>query len=90
MPPTKPGVAVDLRALSAVIDYPARDMTITVGAGVTIAALQRLLATENQRLPIDVPRPEEATLGGVSLTVSVCVASGAGLPARSDTSAVTE
>ena len=27
MPPTKPGVAVDLRGLDQVIDYPARDMT---------------------------------------------------------------
>jgi glycolate oxidase FAD binding subunit len=63
-PPTKPGIAVDVRGLDAVLDYPARDMTITLKAGVTVAALQRLLAGENQRLPIDVPRPEEATVGG--------------------------
>jgi glycolate oxidase FAD binding subunit len=64
LPPTRPGYAVDLRGLSQVIDYPARDMTITVQAGITLAQLQALLATENQRLPIDVPRPEQATLGG--------------------------
>ena len=64
LPPSRPGVAVDLRGLADVIDYPARDMTITVQAGITIAALRRVLAAENQRLPIDVPRPEEATLGG--------------------------
>jgi glycolate oxidase FAD binding subunit len=64
LPPTKPGMAVDLRGLDAVLDYPARDMTITLKAGVPIAALQRLLAGENQRLPIDVPRPKEATVGG--------------------------
>jgi glycolate oxidase FAD binding subunit len=63
-PPTKPGVALDLRGLDAVLDYPARDMTVTVKGGVTVAALARLLAGENQRLPIDVPRPEEATIGG--------------------------
>jgi glycolate oxidase FAD binding subunit len=40
-------------------------MTVTVQAGITVAALQRLLARENQRLPIDVPRPDQATLGGV-------------------------
>ena len=45
-------------------------MTITVQAGITVAALQALLAAENQRLPIDVPRPERATLGGV-LAVNV-------------------
>jgi glycolate oxidase FAD binding subunit len=63
-PPTKPGHAVDLRGLDQVIDYPARDMTITVQAGITIAKLQDVLAKENQRLPVDVPHPETATLGG--------------------------
>jgi glycolate oxidase FAD binding subunit len=53
-----------MRGLDRVIDYPARDMTITVQAGITIAKLQALLATENQQLPIDVPLPEQATLGG--------------------------
>jgi glycolate oxidase FAD binding subunit len=63
-PPSKPGIGIDLRLLDQVIDYPARDMTITVQAGITIAKLQALLATENQQLPIDVPIPEQATLGG--------------------------
>jgi len=62
--PNKPGVGVDLRNLDQVIDYPARDMTITVQAGITIAKLQEILAKENQQLPIDVPNPEQATLGG--------------------------
>jgi glycolate oxidase FAD binding subunit len=64
LPPTRPGIAVDLRGLNQVIDYPARDITITVQAGITFAELQRLLAAENQRLPIDVPQAERATLGG--------------------------
>lgn len=68
--PRQQGVAVDLRSLNKVIDYPARDMTITVGAGITIAQLQKLLAPENQQLPIDIPNPETATLGG-SLAVNV-------------------
>jgi len=70
LPPARPGMAVDVRALAQVIDYPARDMTITVQAGITVAQLQALLATEKQRLPIDVPRAEQATLGGV-LAVNV-------------------
>lgn len=65
LPPTRPGFAVDLRGIARVLDYPARDMTITVESGMTLAQLQTLLAAENQRLPIDVPRAEEATLGGV-------------------------
>ena len=63
-PPTKPGVACDTTALASVIDYPARDMTITAQAGVTVAALQAELAKEGQWLPVDVPAPERATLGG--------------------------
>ena len=63
-PPLKLGTAVDLRGLDAVVDFPARDMTVTVETGITIAALRTLLARENLRLPIDVPRPDEATLGG--------------------------
>ena len=56
LPPTKPGVAVSTARLDQVIDYPARDMTITVQAGITLARLDDLLAAENQRLPIDVPQ----------------------------------
>jgi glycolate oxidase FAD binding subunit len=70
LPPTRPGLGVDLRALDQVIDYPARDMTITVRAGIPVARLQDLLASENQRLPVDVPRAAEATLGG-ALAVNV-------------------
>src|SRR5204863_3867765 len=40
LPPNKPGIGIDLRGLDQVIDYPARDMTITVQAGITIAKLQ--------------------------------------------------
>src|SRR5207244_7313197 len=57
-PPTKPGTAVDMRGMDQVIDFPARDMTITVQAGITVAKLQALLAPENLRLPIDVPEPQ--------------------------------
>lgn len=64
LPPTKPGIALDTTALNSVIDYPARDMTITAQAGITIAALQSELAKEGQWLPVDVAAPERATLGG--------------------------
>ena len=68
--PSRPGIAVDVRGLERIIDYPARDMTITVQAGLTIAKLQEILAGENQRLPVDVPLPDRATLGG-ALAVNV-------------------
>jgi glycolate oxidase FAD binding subunit len=69
-PPARGGTGLDLRGLDRVIDYPACDMTITVQAGVTIARLRDILRAEGQRLPVDVPQPERATLGG-SLAVNV-------------------
>jgi glycolate oxidase FAD binding subunit len=64
LPPLKPGMAIDTTALNKVIDYPARDMTITVQSGITIAKLQAELAREGQWLPIDVSEPDKSTLGG--------------------------
>ncbi len=64
LPPTKPGFAVRTSGLNQIIDYPARDMTVTVQAGITMAALQAALAKEGQRLPVDVPNAERSTLGG--------------------------
>jgi len=66
--PARPGVAIDTTALTRVIEYPAADMTITVEAGITIAALAEILKTQGQRLTIDVPCPDLATLGGVYAT----------------------
>lgn len=57
-------VHVDLRELNRLIDYPARDMTITVEAGMRIDQLQQLLAQERQQLPIDIAQPMRATIGG--------------------------
>jgi glycolate oxidase FAD binding subunit len=64
LPPLRPGIFLETGRLDRVVDYPARDMTITVQAGMTVARLAELLATEKQRLPIDVPRADRATIGG--------------------------
>jgi glycolate oxidase FAD binding subunit len=61
-------VAIDIRSLSRVIDYPYADMTITVEAGITAAALRAVLAEHGQRLQVDIPRPDQVTLGGVFAT----------------------
>jgi glycolate oxidase FAD binding subunit len=68
--PNRPGIELSLAKLNRVVDYPARDMTITVEAGITMAGLAATLATERQRLPIDVPQADRATLGGVIATNS--------------------
>jgi glycolate oxidase FAD binding subunit len=66
--PQRVGLGIDTCKLNQVIDYPARDMTITVQAGITVGRLQAILAPENQRLPIDVANAEKATLGGILAT----------------------
>jgi glycolate dehydrogenase FAD-binding subunit len=64
----KPGWGLSLEKLNRVVDYPARDMTVTVEAGVTMSQLAECLAAEQQRLPVDAARAREATLGGVIAT----------------------
>ncbi len=61
-------IAVNLSQLTQVVDYPARDMTITVEAGIRIDQLTAVLAKEGQRLAVDIPQPERATLGGAIAT----------------------
>jgi glycolate oxidase FAD binding subunit len=43
-------------------------MTVTVEAGFRIGELQKLLAGERQRLPVDCPQPASATVGGIVAT----------------------
>ncbi len=63
-----PGIGLSTRGLNRVVDYPSRDMTITVEAGITMESLRRQLEAQRQRLPIDVPQAAQATLGGVLAT----------------------
>jgi glycolate dehydrogenase FAD-binding subunit len=66
--PTREGRGLDLAGLSKIVDYTPRDMTILVEAGVRMADLVATLAAEGQQLPIDVPRADEATIGGTCAT----------------------
>jgi glycolate oxidase FAD binding subunit len=66
--PQRTGIGLSLGRLSQVIDYPARDMTITIQAGITMDALARTLAKEGQCVPLDVPEPARGTVGGVVAT----------------------
>src|SRR5262245_31218039 len=65
-PVEQPGLTLCTTALQKVIDYPARDMTVTVETGIRMDELAKLLETERQRLPIDTPQAHRATLGGVA------------------------
>jgi glycolate oxidase FAD binding subunit len=66
--PRRPGIAIDTRSLDRVIDYPHADMTITVEAGIRASTLHAVLAEKGQRLLIDLPQADRATLGGVYAT----------------------
>jgi glycolate oxidase FAD binding subunit len=66
MPPTRPGVGISLEKMNRLVDYPADDMTVTVEAGMTFAALTQILAKNRQCLPVDVSQPEKATMGGLT------------------------
>ena len=65
MPPRRYDLALDLSGMSQIVDYEPNDFTITVEAGMTLAELQRHLAVNGQFLPLDHPRFERATLGGL-------------------------
>ena len=54
--------AFDLTALNRVLEYHPEDLTVTVQAGITLAALQAELAKNRQWLPIDPPNPEQITI----------------------------
>lgn len=53
------------RRLNRVIDYSPDDLTLTVGAGTTLHAVQALLREHNQYLPWNPALPAEATIGGI-------------------------
>lgn len=63
--PERYDVALSTRALATIIDYAPADMTVTVESGTTLAALDALLAREDQWLPLDPPLPEATTVGGL-------------------------
>ena len=66
MPPRRYDVAIDMSGLNQVVDYEPNDFTISVGAGTTLAQLQRTLAEHGQFVPLDAPQFERATIGGVA------------------------
>ena len=65
MPLERYDLALDLSAMDGVVAYEPDDFTITVEAGMPLAALQRRLAEHGQFVPLDHPRFEIATVGGV-------------------------
>ncbi|MDA0658579.1 MAG: FAD-binding oxidoreductase [Planctomycetota bacterium] len=75
LPVTREGIGLSLAAMDRVVEYPARDMTITVEAGMNFDQLQNTLRAEGQWLPLDPPCASRAQVGGI-------VATNAGGPRR--------
>ena len=61
-------VALDLTSLRGDVVHRHEELTATVEAGWTLEALQKDLSQRGQHLPIDVPLPGRATLGGILAT----------------------
>ena len=64
-PPERVDVLLKTSRLTRVVEYAPADLVVEVEAGITLAALQKTLAPHGQRLALDVPHPELATVGGV-------------------------
>lgn len=64
-PAVADSTVIDTTKLNIVSDYIPSDLTITVGAGITLGALQELLKPNNQWLPWDAPHHHTATIGGL-------------------------
>src|SRR5258708_30067452 len=58
-------VCLHTTGLARVLQYEPRDLTISVEAGMTYAALDALLAANQQMVPLDPPYAAQATLGGI-------------------------
>src|SRR5579875_1138320 len=66
--PTGLDAVIELSRLSRLLEHEAADLTCQTEAGITLAALQSQLATRGQRLALDPPHAEQATIGGILAT----------------------
>src|SRR5262249_36167454 len=60
----RPVVVMRTNRLNKVLDYTPDDMTISVGAGITLAEIDAALRPNGQMLPMDVALPNRSTIGG--------------------------
>ncbi len=69
-PPSKPrGHSMPVPGtLAAITEYDPDNLVVTAGAGVTVAALRDLAASDGLVFPLDPPSPDTSTLGGVLST----------------------
>ncbi len=66
--PRRLDAVISTRRLDRVIEYAPSDQVVVVEAGTTLAALQKVLAKNGQRLACDPPQADRATVGGLLST----------------------
>jgi glycolate oxidase FAD binding subunit len=66
--PTRLDAVVSARRLDRVLEYAPSDQVVVVEAGITLSALQAVLADKGQRLACDPPLANRATVGGLLAT----------------------
>jgi glycolate oxidase FAD binding subunit len=64
-PPARVDVLLRLDRLATIVDHQAADMTVTVEAGCPLARLDEVLRAAGQWLPLDPPRFDATTVGGL-------------------------
>ena len=64
-PPEGLDLVLRTEKLSRIVEHAPSDQIVKAEAGVTLAALQRTLSAHGQRLALDPPHPDRATLGGI-------------------------
>ena len=67
-PPDKVDLVLSTSRLDQVLEYEPGDLTVTVEAGIRLAALQAKLAEHGQYLPLDPPYADRCTIGGITAT----------------------
>jgi glycolate oxidase FAD binding subunit len=64
-PPRSLDAVIRTSRLNQVIEHDPANLTATVQSGMTLNALQNVIAAEQQFVPFDPPLPERSTIGGI-------------------------
>ncbi len=64
-PPRSAELVVRMERMRGIVEYEPDNMTVSVLAGTPLKQVQDALRRNRQFLPLDPPRPEEATMGGL-------------------------
>src|SRR5580698_10285468 len=71
-------VTISTAGLKTVLDYEPRDLTISVGAGITYCELSSILAEHQQMIPLDPPFSDRAVLSGRATMAGIVAANTSG------------